>query len=126
MRLRLYIGIAIAAAGLNAHAANPPTATGPATGSVPAAPHSRPYSVKCAATVQIWVEVDDSSLPARVDAKGESRKRVQLKLVGSAPSRGESVVCSYASRSRDVTTFYYVRCVDPRKERGAWHTFMCR
>jgi hypothetical protein len=61
-----------------------------------------------------------------MNAKAESRKRVQLKLVGSAPSRGESVVCSYASRSRDVTTSYYMRCVNPRQERGLRHSYSCK
>lgn len=126
MRLTLYIGIAMVAVGLDACAADPPAAAepGPETRSAPL--HSRPYSVKCAATVRIWVEVDDSSLPAREGAKAESKKRVQLKLVGSASSRGESVVCSYASRSRDVTTSYYTRCIQPRKERGLRHTYTCR
>ncbi len=126
MRLTLYIGIAMVAVGLDACAADSPAAAepGPETRSAPL--HSRPFTVKCAATVGVWVEVDDNSLPAREGAKAESKKRVQLKLVGSAPSRGESVVCSYASRSRDVTTSYYTRCIQPRKERGSRHTYMCR
>ncbi len=121
MHLALYIGIATVMVTLNARAANEP-----ATEAKPTPLHSRPYAVKCAAAVQVWVELDDGSLPAREGAKAESKKRVQLKLVGSAPSRGESVVCSYASRSRDVTTSYYTRCIDPRKERGARHTYVCR
>ncbi|MBI3570687.1 MAG: hypothetical protein HY082_06235 [Gammaproteobacteria bacterium] len=125
MRLTLYIGIAMVAVGLDAYAADPLAAEpSPETRSAPL--HSRPFTVKCAATVRVWVEMDDSSLPAREGAKAESKKRVQLKLVGSASSRGESVVCSYASRSRDVTTSYYVRCIQPRKERGQRHTYACR
>ena len=126
MRLTLYIGIAMVAVGLDVHAADPPAAPepGPEAKSVPL--HSRPYSVKCTATVNVWIEVDDHSLPERMNAKAESKKRVQLKLVGSAPSRGESVVCNYASRSRDVTTSYYMRCVYPRQERGQRHSYACR
>jgi hypothetical protein len=121
MRLTLYILIAIATLSA-AHAAEPPAPPNepPAT-----APHFRPSTVKCTATVNVWIEVDDNSLPERMNAKAESRKRVQLKLVGSAPSRGESVVCSYASRSRDVTTSYYMRCVNPRQERGQRHSYSC-
>ncbi len=126
MRLTLYIGIAMLAFGLDAYAADPPAAAEPSPEARPAPLHSRPFTVKCVTTVRIWIEVDDSSLPERMNAKAESKKRVQLKLVGSAPSRGESVVCSYASRSRDVTTSYYMRCIQPRKERGLRHTYSCR
>jgi len=126
MRLTLYIGIAMLAVGLNAHAADPPATAEPNPETKSAPPRSHPYSVKCTATVNVWVEVDDDSLPKRMNAKAESQKRVQLKLVGSTPSRGESVVCSYASRSRDVTTSYYMRCVYPRKERGQRHAYSCK
>lgn len=126
MRLRLYISIAMVAVGLNVHAAEPPAKPEADAETPSAAPRSHPYSVKCTATVNVWVEVDENSLPKRMNAKAESGKRVQLKLVSSAPSRGESVVCSYASRSRDVTTSYYMRCVYPRKERGQRHTYSCR
>jgi hypothetical protein len=126
MRLTLYIGITILAVGLNAYATDPPAAAEPSPEARPAPLHSRPFTVKCTTTVRVWVEVDDSSLPERMGAKAESRKRVQLKLVGSAPSRGESVVCSYASRSRDVTTSYYMRCVNPRQERGLRHSYSCK
>jgi len=130
MRLTLYIGIALVAVGLDAYAADPPAAAEPSpetrseTRSAP--PHYRASTVKCTATVNVWIEVDDNSLPQRMNAKAESRKRVQLKLVGSSPSRGESVVCSYASRSRDVTTSYYMRCVNPRQERGLRHSYSCK
>jgi hypothetical protein len=121
MRLTLYILIAIATLSA-AHAAEPPA---PPNEPPAAPPHYRPSTVKCTATVNVWIEVDDNSLPERMNAKAESRKRVQLKLAGSAPSRGESVVCSYASRSRDVTTSYYMRCVYPRQERGQRHSYSC-
>ncbi len=126
MRLTLYMGIAMVAAGLDAYAADPPAAAEPSPETRSAPLHSRPFTVKCTATVNVWIEVDDNSLPQRMNAKAESRKRVQLKLVGFSPSRGESVVCSYASRSRDVTTSYYMRCVNPRKERGQRHSYSCK
>ena len=126
MRLTLYIGIAMVAVVLDAYAADPPAAAEPSPETRAAPPHYRPSTVKCTATVNVWIEADDNSLPERMNAKAESRKRVQLKLVGSAPSRGESVVCSYASRSRDVTTSYYMRCVNPRKERGQRHSYSCK
>jgi hypothetical protein len=126
MRLTLYIGIAILAVGLDAYAAEPPAAAEPIPETRPEPPRFHPSTVKCTATVNAWIEADDNSLPQRMNAKAESRKRVQLKLVGSSPSRGESVVCSYASRGRDVTTSYYMRCVYPRKERGQWHSYSCK
>lgn len=126
MRLTLYIGITMTAIGLNTYTADSATVIDPTPEKEPAPLHSRPFAVKCAAAVNVWIEVDGSSLPPRIGAKAESRKRVQLKLVGSAPSRGESVVCSYASRGRDVTTAYYVRCIQPRKERGQRHLYQCR
>ena len=126
MRLTLYIGIAMVAVGLDAYATDPPAAAEPGPETRTAPPRPRPFTVKCTATVNVWIEADDNSLPERMNAKAESRKRVQLKLVGSAPSRGESVVCSYASRSRDVTTSYYMRCVNPRQERGQRHSYSCK
>ena len=126
MRLTQYIGIAMVAVGLNTYAAGPPAVAEPSPETRSAPPHYRASTVKCAATVNVWIEVDDNSLPERMNAKAESRKRVQLKLVGSAPSRGESVVCSYASRSRDVRTSYYMRCVNPRQERGQRHSYSCK
>ena len=126
MRLTLYIGIAMVAVVLDAYAADPPAAAEPSPETRSAPPHYRPSTVKCTATVNVWVEADDNSLPERMNAKAESRKRVQLKLVGSSPSSGESVVCSYASRSRDVTTSYYMRCIQPRMERGQRHSYSCK
>ncbi len=86
---------------------------------------SRPHTMKCESRVNVWLEVDSNSLPGRQFTYAESKKRVQLRLIGSTPARGESVVCSYASRSRDITTSYSVRCVDPRKVRGYRHTYSC-
>ena len=126
MRLTLYIGIALVAVGLDAYAADPPAAAEPSPETRSAPPHYRASTVKCTATVNVWLEAADNSLPERMNAKAESRKRVQLKLVGSSPSRGKSVVCSYASRSRDVTTSYYMRCVNPRQERGLRHSYSCK
>jgi len=126
MRLTLYIGIALLAVGLDTYAADPPAVAEPSPETTSAPPRPHPSTVKCTAMVNVWIEADDNSLPQRMNAKAESRKRVQLKLVGSSPSRGESVVCSYASRSRDVTTSYYMRCVYPRQERGLRHTYSCR
>ncbi len=105
-------------------AAEPPVST-PKT-EEPAPLHSRPYSVRCTAMVNVWVEVDINSLPAREFSNTEGRKRVLLNLVASAPSRGDAVVCNYATRSRDVTTSYSVRCLHPRKERGHRHSYQCQ
>lgn len=88
--------------------------------------HSRPYAVKCSATVNAWVEVDSNSLPAREYSNTEAKKHVLLNLVASAASRGDAVVCNYATRSRDVTTSYSVRCLHPRKERGHRHSYLCQ
>ncbi|MBI3546383.1 MAG: hypothetical protein HY081_07285 [Gammaproteobacteria bacterium] len=88
--------------------------------------HSRPYAVKCTATVNAWVEVDSNSLPVREYSNTETKKHVLLNLVASAASRGDAVVCNYATRSRDVTTSYSVRCLHPRKERGHRHSYLCQ
>ena len=120
MRLTPYILIAVMVCGSLVGA------TAPADADDAPPLHGRPFTVRCKSSVNVWIEVDDNSLPSREGAKAESRKRVQLKLVGSQPSRGESVVCSYASRARDVTTSYYTRCANPRKERGLPHTYSCR
>jgi len=105
-----------------AYAAEPPDANGPGT-----APtlHMRPRAVACTESVNVWVEVDERSLPTRDHSIAESKKRVQLNLIGSSPARGDAVVCSYASRSRDITTSFSVRCVQPRKERGRKHSYIC-
>lgn len=87
---------------------------------------SRPHTMKCQPTVNVWLEVDGDSLPGREHAYSEPKKRVQLHLVGSTPARGESVVCNYASRSRDITISYSERCVYPRKVRGFRHTYSCK
>jgi len=87
---------------------------------------SRPHTMKCQPSVSVWVEVDSDSLPGREHTYTEPKKRVSLHLIGSTPARGESVVCSYASRSRDITTSYSERCVYPRKIRGFRHTYSCK
>lgn len=88
--------------------------------------HTRPYTVKCAATINVWVEVDSESLPTREPTSIETKKRVQFSLIGSAPYRGDSVLCNYATRRRDVTTSYSIRCLQPRKERGYKHSYFCQ
>lgn len=93
----------------------------------PAAPlHSRSYSVKCAATINVWVEVDGASLPEREPTNIETKKRVQFSLVDSMSYRGDSVLCSYATRRRDVATSYTIRCPQPRKQHGYKHSYSCR
>lgn len=92
----------------------------------PVAPlHTRPYTVKCAATINVWVEVDGGSLPTREPINIETKKRVQFSLIGSMPYRGDSVLCNYATRRRDVVTSYSIRCLQPRKERGYKHSYFC-
>ncbi len=92
----------------------------------PAAPlHSRPYTVKCAATINVWVEVDSGSISTREPTNIETKKRVQFSLIGSALYRGDSVLCNYATRRRNVTTSYSIRCLQPRKERGYKHSYFC-
>ncbi|MHB8534586.1 MAG: hypothetical protein ACYDBW_03980 [Sulfuricaulis sp.] len=87
---------------------------------------TRPHIMKCQASVRVWVEVDGASLPGREHAFTEARKTVSLRLSGSTPARGESVICQYASRGHDITTSYSERCVDPRKLRGYRHAYSCR
>jgi hypothetical protein len=92
----------------------------------PATPsHARNYTVKCAATVNVWVEVDSESLPAREPTNIETKKRVQFSLIDSAAYRGDAVLCNYATRRRDVATSYSIRCRQPRKERGYRHSYFC-
>ena len=115
-------------AGVSVFGAEPetPAAAPKASQPAPARRHQRPSTVRCLPTVNAWVEVDSGNLPKREHTITESKKRVALKLVDSSPSRGESVLCSYASRSRDVTTSYSVQCTQPRKERGQPHAYSCR
>ena len=87
--------------------------------------HTRPYSVKCAASVNVWVEVDSASIQTREPVKTETKKRVQFSLVGSMPYRGDSVLCNYGTRRRDVAASYSIRCLQPRKERGYLHSYFC-
>ncbi|OGI50167.1 MAG: hypothetical protein A3E57_03815 [Candidatus Muproteobacteria bacterium RIFCSPHIGHO2_12_FULL_60_33] len=114
MRLILLALTAIVVAGADVLAAE---ATAPL--------HTRPYTVKCAATINVWVEVDSNSLPERKPTNIESKKRVQFSLIGSTPYRGDSVLCNYATRRRDVATSYSIRCLQPRKERGYKHSYFC-
>lgn len=86
----------------------------------------RPYSVKCAPAISVWIEVDGASIAAREPVSLENRKRVSFSLIGSAPYRGDSVLCNYAASRRDVTTSYSIRCPQPRKERGYRHSYSCR
>lgn len=113
--------------GTYAFGAEPPAQSpAPTTGDPGPVPlHTRPYTVKCAPSVNVWVEVDSNSLPAREYTHAEERKRVQLRLIGSTPYRGDAVLCSYANRSHDMTTSYSVRCLEPRKERGYRNSFLC-
>lgn len=90
-----------------------------------ATPPARNHSVKCASTINVWVEVDDSSLPARVPTNIETKKRVQFSLIDSAAYRGDAVLCNYATRRRDVATSYSIRCPQARKERGYRHSYSC-
>ena len=92
----------------------------------PAVPSpARNYSVKCAPAINVWVEVDDTSLPARGPTNIENRKRVEFGLIGSTAYRGDAVLCNYATRRRDVATSYSIRCPQPRKQRGYKHSYSC-
>lgn len=127
MRLTALAVLAfVAVAGANAFGAEP-TAPGPTPETRNPAPlHTRPYTVQCATTVNVWVELDSNSLPTPARTAAESKKHVQFSLTGSAPSRGDAVLCNYATRRRDVTTSYSIRCLQPRKERGYGHSYFCQ
>lgn len=88
-------------------------------------PPARVASVKCAPTINVWIEVDNNSLPARQPTKTENRKRVSFNLIDSMTYRGDAVLCNYATRRRDVTTSYSVQCLRARKERGYKHSYLC-
>lgn len=128
MRLtELAMIMIVVVTGTYAFGAEPP-AQSPATTTSDPEPvplHTRPYTVKCAPSVNVWVEVDSNSLPEHEYTHAEAKKRVQLRLIGSTPYRGDTVLCSYANRSRDMTTSYSVRCIEPRKERGYRNSFSC-
>lgn len=85
----------------------------------------RPHSVKCAPSINVWIEVDGASIAAREQVNPENRKRVSFRLIASAPYRGDAVLCNYATARRDVTTSYSIRCPQPRKERGYRHSYSC-
>ena len=87
--------------------------------------HARSFTVTCAASINAWVEVDTGSIHTREAINSEAKKRVLVTLTGSMPYRGDSVLCSYATRRRDITTSYSIRCLQPRKERGYKHTYLC-
>jgi hypothetical protein len=102
----------------------------PATPSAPPAEAARPYmppprQVRCQPTINVWVEPDVSKIPAYELGGTDARKRMPLNLLSSAPYRGDSVICNYASRSRDVTTSYSLRCNMPRRDRVYRHTYSC-
>ncbi len=88
--------------------------------------HSRSLNVKCTPTINVWVEADTESIHSRETVGIEKKKRVQFNLVGSMAYRGDSVLCNYATRRRDVTTSYSIRCLQPRKERGHKHSYTCQ
>lgn len=90
-----------------------------------AAAPARNHTVKCAPTINVWVEVDSASLPVRVPTNIENKKRVQFSLIGSAAYRGDAVLCNYTTRRRDVATSYSIRCPQPRKQHGYRHTYSC-
>lgn len=87
---------------------------------------TRPYTVKCAPSINVWIEADGDGIATREPISLESKKRVQFNLMGSSPYRGDAVLCNYATRRRDVTTSYSVRCRQPRKERGYKHSYLCQ
>lgn len=93
----------------------------------PTAPsHTRPLNVKCAPTVKVSIEMDAESVHSREPANIERKKHVQFTLIDSMAYRGDSVLCNYASRRRDVVTSYSIRCLHPRKERGYKHSYSCK
>ena len=87
---------------------------------------AREHIVKCAATISVWVEADGAGIPARHPVKVEAKKRVTFRLTGSAPYRGDAVLCNYATGRRDVTTSYSVRCLQARKQRGQRNSYLCQ
>ncbi len=113
MRLLLCL-LALAVAHIDVFAAEPV-----------APPPTRAQSVKCAPTINAWIEVDSNSLPTRQPTNAETRKRASFSLIDSMPYRGDAVLCNYATRRRDVTTSYSIRCLRARKERGYQHSYSC-
>jgi hypothetical protein len=97
-----------------------------AAAGVSAAEPARNHTVKCAATINVWVEVDGASLPEREPTNIETKKRVLFRLVESMSYRGDAVLCNYATRRRDVATSYTIRCLQPRKQHGYKHSYSCR
>ena len=128
MRFILLALIAVVAtADLHAEDSPPPAAPESAPKTAKPAPRpARPYTVKCAPTINVWVEVDRNSLPARQPTNPENHKRVQFKLIESRLYRGDAVLCNYGTRRRDVAVSYTVHCPQPRQERGHRHSYNCR
>jgi hypothetical protein len=84
-----------------------------------------PRQVKCLPVVNVWVEPDVSKIPPHELYGTDARKRMPLNLQSSAPYRGDSVLCNYATRSRDVTTSYSLRCRAPRRDQVYRHSYNC-
>lgn len=87
--------------------------------------HPPPRTVKCAPQLNVWIEPDVSRIPSYELGGVDERKRMALRLVGSQPYRGDSILCSYASRARDITSSYSLRCRNPRHDRVYRHTYIC-
>lgn len=119
MRLKPYLLFIVLTASTPINVAAEPEA--PATSR-----QTRPHSVKCAASINVWIEVDGNGLATRDPISLESKKRIQFNLIGSSPYRGDAVLCNYSTRRRDVTTSYSVRCRQPRKERGYKNSYLCQ
>ncbi len=132
MRLRHFAWIAVifvtgtAAVATASPAADESLTSTPKREPVPPPIHTRPYSVKCQASMQVWIEADSSSLPTHILMKPESKKRVSLSLVRTSSYRGDTVLCAYANRGRDVTSSYAVHCLQPRKQRGYRDSYLCQ
>jgi hypothetical protein len=87
--------------------------------------HTPPHTARCAPTINVWIEPDVSRIPSYELAGVDERKRMPLNLVGSRPYRGDSILCSYASRAHDITTSYSLRCRNPRRDRVYRSAYFC-
>ena len=132
MRLRLVVLMAvtfimgITTVVAETPAADAPIASAPTREPIPPPIRTRPHSVKCQATIQVWIEADSASLPAHVLLKPEAKKRVSLGLVRTSSYRGDTVMCAYANRNREITSSYAIHCLQPRKERGYRDSYLCQ
>jgi hypothetical protein len=121
--LQFFILVMALLAGMPAVAADPaPSQSG--------VDETRPYKplprqVQCLPVANVWVEPDVGKIPEHELYGTDGRKRIPLNLVSSAPYRGDAVICSYASRGRDVTTSFSLRCRMPRRDRVYRHTYSC-